>query len=173
MRAIAALLLACLVAGPALADPLDPLVGSWRAVAVTPAGPGEPPAAPDLTLRLNREGGGFRLQWRVPGTGPLEVTFAPTDRPGVYGAEPGRGSLFGMFAAPAAGDPLKGERLVWARIEGAALVVYSLALEPSGDFALDRSSHLPEAEGIALAFSRLGQGGLRLAFEARLQREGG
>ncbi|MGI9498882.1 MAG: hypothetical protein ACR2P3_02510 [Geminicoccaceae bacterium] len=126
---------------------IDSFVGDWKgADVVSKVGRLAPDA---LTLRIQTVSGGFRTSWRdlgksgrsEIGSDTTDAQFVLTDRPGVYEYAQKPGSLLTrMFASPATGNPLKGETLLWARIDGPLLAVYSMKVDPEGGFDLDHYS---------------------------------
>jgi hypothetical protein len=115
----------------------------------------------------------FYGEWRgidARGQGGVE----PTGKPGVfaYREEPGS-MLQRLFASPTTSNPLEGETLLWARLAGPTLTVYSLALEDDGGFRLDRHERtLQEGSMSYVGSRRTGQGPTVIA-EGRLQPEPG
>ena len=83
-----------------------------------------------------------------------QASFVATDRPGVYAFEPGNTSLLSrLFADPATGNPLAGQTLLWARLAGATLTVYSLAVNPQGGFELARYARTLQDGGLDIHFT--------------------
>lgn len=166
---------------PAAADPLAEVFGIWRGVTVEAQGIDPAALQPrDLDLTLTAADGGFRARWisleRAPDGGlrrqPVEARFAPTGRPGVYAFESEPGSLLTrLFASPATGNPLQGETLLWARIEGTTLHLYSLVLHSDGGFELDRWAHTPEDDAaLRRVLTRRTEAGVAI-IEGRLERQ--
>jgi hypothetical protein len=103
-------------------------------------------AAADLGVRIVPDGNGFRLTWTAlthGGAGTplsrqaIEARFEPGDRPGVFVFNPERSSLLlRLLGDPATSNPLEGQPLLWARLEGETLSVYGLAINPDGSFDL-------------------------------------
>ena len=156
--------------------------GAWRGVEVTgPEGgplPFERLAPEDLSVTVVPDGDGFRMAWTQPGGERVEAAFAPArGRPGVFFVRPSSNPLLGLFFSPETGNPLKGERLLWSRLEGDTLVVYNLKLHEDGDFYLNRYAWTLEGDGadgvMTLEFSRLSEGLTEQAFTGRLQRAEG
>jgi hypothetical protein len=141
---------------------LESFHGQWRATEAAVEGdaldlevrPG------DLNTTLTVERGGFRLRWtaleRDQATGTFarreaEATFKATNRPGVFAYDEQQTSLLGrLFASPATGNPLEGETLLWARLDGPTLIVFSLGLTNRGGFDLHRAAHTLEDGVISL-----------------------
>jgi hypothetical protein len=148
---------ACLIAGMALtaagaafaAAPMD-LVGSWRGTLEGSTDGTGPDSQVSLDVRASDNG--ISISWRLPSGRTGAAGLAPGKAPGVY--EPENGGLFGMFRDEQAADPLEGRPLQWARIEGAALIVYTLTISVSGGYILDRLACTRTEDGVTLQFSR-------------------
>jgi hypothetical protein len=121
--------------------------GEWRGEELTISeGEGLEVTADDLSVRIGPEGDGFRMHWtalsrdKVGGPlvrHPIEASFAPTDRPGVFAFVPEQSSmLLQLFGDPETNNPLEGEPLLWARFDGKALSVYGLEINAEGGFDL-------------------------------------
>ena len=111
---------------------IEDFFGQWRGVEVDIEDVEQAPklAPADLDMTIAQENGGFRISTltldREPdGTvvaGQMDATFAPTETPGVFAFDPGRGGLLSrLFADPAVGNPLQGDTLLWARVAGDSL----------------------------------------------------
>ena len=153
--------------------------GEWRGTDARGQGGVEPD---DLSVTIRPDGTGFRMDWTALKIGPdgvsgrheVRASFAPTGKPGVfaYREEPGS-MLQRLFASPTTSNPLEGETLLWARLAGPTLTVYSLALEDDGGFRLDRHERtLQEGAMSYVGSRRTGQGPTVIA-EGRLQPEPG
>ena len=102
--------------------------------------------AKDLSVRIELDDGGFRMSWTAlsregsDGTlarDPVEARFEPTDRPGVFAFDSEQSSLLlGLFGDPSTSNPLEGEPLLWARLDGETLSVYGLTVNADGGFDL-------------------------------------
>ena len=161
MKTWMALLVAGLLSGVAYADQpsIDAFIGSWKKADTDPD---SEVLAPDaLRVEVKSEAEGFRLAWRDLGKkGPggigsedIEAQFIPAGRPGVYEFQPSSSSLLTrMFASPATGNPLEGETLIWARIDGKTLAVYSMKIGKKGGFDLDHYSWKRTESGLLLTF---------------------
>lgn len=138
--------------------------GSWRGVEIEATGAqADLGLAPkDLDIEITPSGAGFRLKGlaigrRLPDSveltrRPTEASFAPTERPGVYAFDPG-GSLFtSLFADPATGNPLAGDVLLWARLEGATLHLYSLSINRHGGFELEHGKGTLDGDLLVIDF---------------------
>jgi hypothetical protein len=135
----------------ASAADLEDFFGEWQGVEVRVDGPAPSlklsPA--DLDMAITEENGGFRVRALTLGREPdgsvmprqMDATFAPTDTPGVFAPDSGNsGLLSNLFADPAVGNPLEGDTLLWARIAGETLHVYSLAIDQAGGYALEHAT---------------------------------
>ena len=163
---------------------IDDFLGTWRGVEVDVEGAEQPlkltPA--DLDMTITDENGGFRIRALALGREPdgsmvmrpMEAAFAPTETPGVFAFDPGTGSLLSsLFADPAVGNPLKGDTLLWARLEGDILHVYSLAIDPGGGYALERSTGRLTEDGMVTTYELRFENDRVVTVEGRLERAGG
>ena len=150
--------------------------GTWRSVELSaPADPVASGSTPgELGVTVAPEGDGFRMSWTQPEGDRVEASFAPTDRPGVYFVRPGGNPLLGLFFSPETGNPLKGERLLWSRVDGDTLVVYGLELRDDGNFDLRRHAWTLADGGdtLTLEFSRRSAGLTKEVLTGRLERTG-
>jgi hypothetical protein len=155
--------------------------GSWRGVEVHTSDPRLAAKPGDLDLKLSPEDKGFRLEWTTfarTSEGHLQrqkvdERFGPTDRPGVFAVRPERGSLFShLFADPAIANPLKGETLLWARLDGATLTVYSLAIDDHGGFDLNRYARTLTDDGMMVHYTHRIENDVILTVEGRLEKAG-
>ena len=78
-----------------------------------------------------------------------------------------------LFADPATGNPLEGETLLWARLGGPTLIVYSLAIGSDGGFDLDRYARTLTDDGMTVRYTRRIENDLLLTVEGRLEAAGG
>jgi hypothetical protein len=166
-------------AGVATADEaaIADFYGEWQGVTAEVQGIGGV-TPQDLSVTIRPDGTGFRMQWTeleigsggVAGRRDVRVSFDPTGQPGVfaYREEPGS-MLERLFASPATSNPLEGETLLWARLVGPTLTVYSLALDHDGGFQLDRYEHtLQEGSMSYVGSRRTGRGPIAIV-EGRLE----
>lgn len=163
---------------------LEDFYGQWRGaeVAVEGDGLGIELRPQDLGLSIAPDAGGFRLHWialeRDPAAGTFvrrenEASFKPTGRPGVFAYDAEQGSLLGrLFASPATGNPLAGETLLWARLAGPTLIVYSLGLTHQGGFDLHRSARTLEEGGMTLEHDIRTEDQAEITIRGRLQPAG-
>jgi hypothetical protein len=182
--AVAFGLLLASASGAAADATMQDFSGDWRGVELRTSGNDkELQFTPeDLDVQIRGDDDGFHMTWtgfsRRDG-GELtrqktEASFTPTDRPGVYAFDPGAPSLLSrLFADPATGNPLKGETLLWARLVGPTLTVYSLAIGTDGGFDLDRYARTLTDEGMTIRYTRRIENDLILTIEGRLEAAGG
>ncbi len=188
MRLPLAITFVMALSGPLPAVAADVLLkdfrGQWRGMEVTAEGDqlGIELRPEDLSLTLTPENGGFRLRWialdRDPASGIFarrenEASFKPTDRPGVFAYDEQQKSLFGrLFASPATGNPLEGETLLWARLDGPTLIVYSLGLTHRGGFDLHRAARTLQDGVMSLEHTIDTENQMRTTVRGRLQPAG-
>lgn len=182
--AVAVGLLLAAVRGAAADVTIQDFSGDWQGVELRTSGDdkGLTFAPEDLDVQIRSDGAGFHLSWtaisRQDG-GELsrqktEASFTPTDRPGVYAFDPGGASLLSrLFADPATGNPLEGETLLWARLVGPTLTVYSLAIGSDGGFDLDRYARTLTDQGMTVRYTRRIENDLTLTIEGRVEAAGG
>lgn len=157
--------------------------GHWRGVEVSVDGAEAAleltPA--DLDTTIAPEDGGFAIRSLALGRQSdgsvvarrTDATFAPTETPGVFAFDPGRRSLLSsLFADPAVGNPLAGDTLAWARLEGEALHVYSLAIDAGGGYALEQSTGQLTDDGMVMRYELRSQNDRVVTVEGRLERAG-
>ena len=187
MRWRRALAATALLVGPcaASADQLaiQDFVGEWRGTDVKIDAPAPAPklAPSDLDMTITEANGGFQIRALALGrepdgslaTRPLEAAFAPTEVPGVFAFDPGTGSLLSsLFADPTVGNPLQGDTLLWARLQDDTLHVYSLAIDPTGGFALEHSTGRLTDDGMEARYELRSQNDWVARVEGRLERAG-
>jgi hypothetical protein len=179
------------VAGLALASASasaeDPTIadfdGAWQGTELQVSGDAQSLALEpgDLDVRIDTGAGGIRISWtglaRQAG-GDLarhkfDARFDLTDRPGVYAFEPGETSFFGLFADPATGNPLEGETLLWGRLAGSTLTVYSLSITFDGGFDLDRYARTLGDGGIEVHYTHRMENNRVVTIDGRLAPKGG
>ena len=158
-------------------------VGEWRGAEVNIDAPDQVPklVPSDLDMTITEANGGFQIRALALGREPdgtlaaraLQAAFAPTEVPGVFAFDPGSGSLLSsLFADPAVGNPLKGDTLLWARLQDDTLHVYSLAIDPAGGFALEHSTGRLTDAGIVAKYELRSQNDWVATVEGRLERAG-
>ena len=175
-----------LAAAAARAD--DPAIGdfsgSWHGTELQISGDhgGLALAPEDLDAQIRGAGTGFQISWtslsRQPGGGlapqPTEARFVQTDRPGVYAFDPGDTSLLArLFADPATGNPLQGETLLWARLAGPTLTVYSLAIGLDGGFTLERYARSLSDGGLDIHYTHRVENDRVVTIQGRVTAKGG
>lgn len=162
---------------------LEPFFGSWACTRVSVAGA---PAtldvrADDLDVAIQRDGDGFRVRWtdfertadRSYARRVVDARFTPTARTGVYAYDEDEPSLLGrLFAAPATGNPLEGDTLLWARVDGPTLTVYSLALTEEGGFDLDKYARSVTEDTMQLVHTRRSEDPPQLVVRGQLEPSG-
>ena len=142
---------------PAPAAQLADFFGRWQGqTAAADAGVAVQPSDLDVEIQP-ASNGGFIVRWtelRAAGKDvrrqPVEARFAPTERPNVFAFTEDPSLLASLFASPDTGNPLAGDQLLWARIDGDTLIVYSLALDPGGGFVLHRDARTLDDGGLAV-----------------------
>ena len=180
------LLIGILAAGPAFAQGDLPAAfyGDWQGKELTAnegSAGGEVTAA-DLSVRIEPDGTGFRMHWTAlaregPGDAlvrhAVEARFAPSDRPGVFAFDPEQSSmLLRLFGDPATSNPLEGEPLLWARLDGETLSVYGLTINREGGF--DLYQHVRTLSGDGMTARQIHRTEHEVVtLEGRLQRAGG
>ncbi len=161
---------------------IDDFQGDWHGTELHASDPSAALAPADLDVTLSPEGSGFRMAWtgfQRQADGRLarqkvEAGFTPTERPGVFAFDPGKPSLLSrLFADPATANPLKGETLLWARLEGSTLTVYSLAIDDHGGLDLDRYARTLADDGMTVRYTHRIENDQILTLEGRLERAGG
>ncbi len=155
---------------------IDAFLGAWQGIDVTSSLDGLTPDA--LKLHVQASADGFRVAWKDLGASAragvggdeLDAQFLPTDRQGVFEYAPKPDSLLTrMFASPATGNPLNGETLLWARVDGPLLAVYSMKIGSDGGFDLDHYSWVRTETGLRSTFSkRTEDGGSGAVIEGEL-----
>jgi hypothetical protein len=175
-----------LALGSATASAADPTIedfdGVWRGTELRISGDAQELALEpaDLDVQIESERDGFRISWTglarqdgVLAPQKIDAGFRATDRPGIYAFEPGGSSFFGLFASPATGNPLEGETLLWARLAGPTLTVYSLAITDSGDFGLDRYARTLLEGGLDVQYTHRISNNRVVTVEGHVKAEGG
>ncbi len=113
--------------------------------------------ARDFDVQIAPAGNGFEVKWtsviRSGGTPSKPdvrrktsaLTFAPTNRPGVWRASD-------------SGDPVGGNNAAWARIGGNKLSVYLMVVLDDGRYELQQHDRTLTGQGMELVFTRLRDG---------------
>jgi len=162
---------------------IEDFAGAWQGTALQVEGDAQGLAlAPeDLDVQIRTDGADVQISWtglaRQHDGGlerqKIDARFTRTDRPGVYAFEPGGSSFFGLFADPATGNPLEGETLLWARLAGSTLTVYSLSITFDGGFDLDRYARTLGDGGIEVHYTHRMENNRVVTIDGRLERKGG
>jgi hypothetical protein len=174
-------------AGPTFAQDALPegFFGNWQGVTLTASDGSEDLAfsPDDLDVLITPASDGFEMHWMTLTHGdsagelvrePVEARFAPTDRPGVFTFEPENSSmLLGLFGDPATNNPLKGEPLLWARVEDETLSVYGLVVGSDGSFDLYQHVRTLTDDGMTAVHSHRTEQEPAVVIEGRLERDGG
>lgn len=143
--------------------------GQWRGVAVERSD-GLDIAAQDLSLSLKPADGGFELRWSAPGGVMERAHFVETsDQPGVFAARVSKGGLLGFMSSGVV-NPLAGDPLTWARLDGETLVFYKLVVNNQGGFTLDRYETTLQDDMLRLRVTRRAHGETERSLVARLDR---
>jgi hypothetical protein len=164
------LLLAALAPAAAKAGELDRFFGSYVGRAEEGgADGGGPRELRDVDLVIGPEGqGGLVVRWTnvtlvdgrrdVPGvrrrTDEVRLTPAGKGRPGLYLAR----APYDPFTERERPDPVAGEPVRWATVEGDALRTYSLVVLEDGRYELQVYARALTPEGVALDWRRIVDG---------------
>jgi hypothetical protein len=158
--------------------------GDWQGeeVTVQNGSTGLEITADDLSVHIAPDDSGFRMRWttlsREKSGGPLarqevEARFESADRPGVFVFDAEQSSLLlQLFGDPATSNPLEGEPLLWARLDGETLSVYGLAIHPDGSFDLYQHVRTLTGEGMTARHTHRTEREA-VTLEGRLVRAGG
>lgn len=164
------------------ADPssIEAFVGSWKGQEPRSPTAALPPDA--LNLEVQKHADGFRMSWPdlsaenqgSVGVDNIDASFSATDRAGVYEYAPKSGSMLTrMFASPKTGNPLTGETLLWARVDGLNLTVYSMKIDLNGGFDLDHYSWTRTEDGLQLTFKKRTEvAGSEIELQGELEADG-
>ncbi len=179
-RACVLLGLICAVSAPALADSaFDAFDGTWTGSSLRRTGDGALGglSAGALSIEIDASGDEFHarwtaIDWRPDGTiavVPVEAEFVPTERAAVMRARDIDGDL---FDGSDNGNPLDGEPMMWARVEGPVIAIYSLRLAESGAFVLDQFAVERVEGGIAFDYVAVGSAEEELVLQGHFTRAG-
>lgn len=179
----ASVLLASSFAAGAAEVSIHDFSGQWRGVELSVVGAEEAPklSPADLDMAITEENGGFRVRAFALGREPdgsvaprqMDATLAPTDTPGVFAFEQGDGGLLSsLFADPAVGNPLEGDTLLWARVAGETLHVYSLAIDQAGGYALEHATGELAGDGMVTRYELRLENDRVVTVVGRLERAG-
>lgn len=178
---VIALLAAAATGAPSLvlADPIDPFVGTYVGRATTYNSDGTVEHQRDIEMIIEKgPRGRFTISWvavtlvngrrDVPGVerDQVSLTLVPTERPGVY-IEETRTSLFERRLLP---DPLEGDPLRWAAIDGDRLGLYSMMIYEDGRYELQAYTRTLTETGLDIDFRRIDDGIVARRVEGRAVR---
>ncbi len=165
--AIGLAIAAIFVAAPALADSIEPFIGTYVGTAQVLGPNGEVSEERDMDITIAAErGDGFRITWinvtRVDGRRDVpgvrrrvdEVILEPGDRDGVF-LEKTQRSLFERRQEV---DVIAGDAMRWARIDGDSLGVFSLVVLENGGYQLQSYERILTEDGLRIEFSRVDNG---------------
>lgn len=111
----------------------------------------------DLDVIIAPSGGGFNVTWTTiirGGGDPSKpnvrrktqtVTFSATDKQNVFRGAP-------------SGDPLSGNRYIWAKIEGNTMTVFIMTIGERGAYNMQSYARTLSGYGMELVFSRIRDG---------------
>ncbi|APE45243.1 hypothetical protein BOO69_02010 [Sulfitobacter alexandrii] len=153
---------------------IDPFLGAFEGE--TEITVGDEVLQRDLSVTIQpADDDGFVLSWttatlREDGQSKEKtytIAFVPTAREGIYQSAM-KTNLFGK-ATPL--DPLQGEPFVWARIEDDTLSVFSLFIDPTGDYEVQEYHRTLAEGGLDLLFRRIRDGEVSREISALLRRQ--
>jgi len=162
--------------------------GTWNGVSLSSSGGAESLEfnPDDLDVQIEPDGDGFQMRWTsLTHTEhddahselvrqPVDARFTPTDRPGVFAFNPKDSSiLLGLFGDPATNNPLEGEPLLWARVDGQSLSVYGLVIGSDGNFDLYQHVRTLTDDGMIAVHTHRTEHDPAVELEGRLERDGG
>ncbi|MEQ8968417.1 MAG: hypothetical protein RID91_21540 [Azospirillaceae bacterium] len=147
--------------------PVSPFVGTYVGTAEVYDAEGALEERRDMDIVITDEPrGGFTVRWinvtlvdgrrDVPGVERRvdEVRFVEGEAPGVYVQET-RGSLFERRRAI---EPIEGDPMVWARIDGDSLGVFNFVIAGDGRYALQSYERILTDVGIDIVFRAIVEG---------------
>jgi len=169
-------------AGPVAAqdgDPVGPFVGTYVGTAEVfgPDGTLEERRDMDIVV-VDEPRGGFTIRWinvtlvdgrrDVPGVERRldEVRFMEGESPGRF-VEEVRGSLFERRRAV---EPLEGDPIVWARIDGDSLGIFNFVLRDDGAYALQTYERILTDVGMDIVYRSIVEGEVIRRIEGRTVR---
>jgi hypothetical protein len=176
----ALLLLACVVAGPALAAAkLDDFFGSYVGVAEVMDENGELAEQRDMDIVIMPfRRGGFHIRWvnvtLVDGRRDLpgverrvsEVVFEPRDDGGFFV----EGRINNPFTSREEIEPMAGDPVRWAKLDDDGLHVFSFVVLPDGQYELHTYTRQLTDVGLDLFFERVVDGVLLRRIEGHTVR---
>ena len=133
------------------------------------------PLKRDMSVTIAPTKEGFTLSWtsathREDGRikeKTYSIGFVPSARDNIYQSAM-KTNLFGK-ATPL--DPLQGEPFVWARIEGDTFSVFSLFIDPAGDYEVQEFHRTLAPGGLDLLFRRVREGTVEREIRTLLRRK--
>ncbi|MDD9722117.1 hypothetical protein PVW51_15540 [Sulfitobacter sp. PR48] len=133
------------------------------------------PQKRDMSVTIAPTKEGFKLSWtsathREDGRikeKSYSIGFVPSARDNIYQSAM-KTNLFGK-ATPL--DPLQGEPFVWARIEGDTFSVFSLFIDPAGDYEMQEFHRTLAPGGLDLLFRRVREGTIEREIRTLLRRK--
>ncbi len=122
----------------------------------------------DLDVVISPAGSGFTIAWTTvlrkgdPANPKVKrkstsLTFAATDRPGVFRLVDQR-------------DPMSGQPYCWARIRGRTLSVYLMTIDENGIYEIQQYDRTISGSGMDLLYTRIRDGEQVRAVKAKLVR---
>ena len=165
--------------GPASAEAhLDRFFGAYvgSGTAVHPIHGHAEVRALDVTVEPNKKDG-FRIKWITvihPADGPvghpikrreIEENFVPSDWNGAVFISAPKGGMFTKAELP---NPLAGEPMRWAAVDGDALTVYSAGISEKGAFETQIYRRTLTENGLDVVFLRLENERVMLRADGRL-----
>lgn len=129
----------------------------------------------DMSVTIKVTDDGFTLGWtsathREDGRikeKTYTIGFVPSARDNIFQSAM-KTNLFGK-ATPL--DPLQGEPFVWARIEGDTFSVFSLFIDPAGDYEMQEFHRTLAPGGLDLLFRRVRDGTVEREIRTLLRRQ--
>ena len=160
-----------LLAAPLLAEDIDPFVGTYGGQATVDIN--GTPTERDLSVSIAETKDGFSVAWqsttfRDDGrikVSSYDIEFLPTDRESLFSAAQRKN----MFGHQVPLNPMKGDPLVWARIEGDTLSVYSLHVDLDGGYQIQEYHRTLADGGLDLVYRSVRNAEVTRTVEAFLE----
>ena len=126
----------------------------------------------DLRVKISAHPEGFTVDWTSvtrKANGKLKrkahsINFLPTGRENIFRS----GERKNMFGHAVPMDPLKGDPYVWARLHEDTLTVFALHVLEDGGYEMQVYARTRIPEGLALQYSRVRDGEVLRAVDAKL-----
>ena len=182
VRAVLPLVAMLLIAGPVwAADLMEPFYGSFVGTGMATYPGTDRSEQRDLDVMIEpAKRGGFTRQWITvtrdqeggrTGIGvkrrAVENTFLPyNEREGVYVLEPENG----IFTKTKLPNPLRGEPMRWASVEGDMLTVYSMAITDDGGSEMQIYRRQLTPTGLKIDFLRMEDENVEVRVDGELVR---